>query len=84
MLATVGVVKVMLETPAVAKLSADNSKSVDAVLTTKLFVKLEPETKNDCEADGPTPVYSNPVKVSIDEEIAGVEETTSVATISVA
>ena len=56
MLATVGVVKVMLETPAVAKLFADNSKSVDVVLTTKLFVKLEPETKNDCEADGPTPV----------------------------
>ena len=56
MLATVGDDKLMLETPAVVKLFADNSKSVDVVLTTKLFVKLEPETKNDCEADGPTPV----------------------------
>ncbi|CAN1566113.1 hypothetical protein MCEGE10_02913 [Flavobacteriaceae bacterium] len=55
-LATVVPDKLMLEAPAVAKLSADNSKSEDVVLTTKLFVKLEPETKNDCEADGPAPV----------------------------
>ena len=55
-LATVVPDKLMLDAPAVAKLSLDNSKSVDAVLTTKLFVKFDPETKNDCEADGPIPV----------------------------
>ena len=55
-LATVGDDKLMLDAPAVAKLSLDNSKSEDVVLTTKLFVKLEPETKNDCEVDGPAPV----------------------------
>jgi hypothetical protein len=54
--ATVVPDKLMVATPAVAKLSADNSKSVDTVLTTKAFDKLEPETTNDCEADGPTPV----------------------------
>ena len=76
--------KLMLDAPAVAKLSVDNSKSEDAVLTTKLFVKLAPETTNDCEADGPTPVQLNPVKVSIEEVIVGVVETTEVAIISVA
>ena len=55
-LATVVPVKVIEADPADPKLSDDNSKSVDAVLTTKLFVKLEPETKNDCETDGPAPV----------------------------
>ena len=55
-LATVVPVKVIEADPADPKLSDDNSKSVDAVLTTKLFVKLEPETTNDCEADGPAPV----------------------------
>jgi hypothetical protein len=48
--------KEMDEDPAEAKPSADNSKSVDAVLTTKAFVKLEPVTTNVFEVDGPVPV----------------------------
>ena len=56
--ATVAPDKLIIAAPAglLKAASVDNSKSVDAVLTTQLFVKLEPETKNDCEGDGPAPV----------------------------